>query len=273
MNHRHPPTRLRRRSLLSAIATAATPAAARQALASIEVFDRDSGQVLPTYSHDGRRFVPGRPGARYAVRLRNLTTARVLIVLSIDGVNAITGETADWRQSGYVLDPGASYDINGWRKSSTEVAAFVFAPIERSYAAQTGRPGNVGVIGMAAFRERPAPVPSPALSMPAGPPIAARAESRRQDAAESGAAGGAQLAGSAKSAVENAAGARLGTGHGQRARGLVTGPGGRTRIRQPRTPARRRCHCRALCGRQAAAIPAQSSRLCARPAAALASAA
>jgi hypothetical protein len=126
-------------------------------LATLEVYDHDSGQVAPVYEQGGRLFVPGRPGARYALRLRNLSGGRLLVVLSVDGINVISGETADWRQVGYVLDPGRSYDINGWRKSGTEIAGFTFAPIERSYAALTGRPGNVGVIGMAVFRERELP--------------------------------------------------------------------------------------------------------------------
>ena len=182
---------------LFALAACATGASAHRGmlgLATVEVFDRDSGQVVPTYSKDGRQFVPGRPGARYALRLRNLTQGRLLVVLSVDGVNVISGETADWRQTGYVLDPGRSADINGWRKSGTEVAAFEFAPIERSYAAQTGRPDHVGVIGMAAFRERVVLAPPP----PAAPPIAAaaqpRSERRSADAAAEPSAQGAAKA-------------------------------------------------------------------------------
>ena len=220
------PAAMTRRSVLTAVAAGAslfalaacaTDASAHRGLgglASIEVFDRDSGQVVPTYTKDGRRFVPGRPGARYALRLRNLTQGRLLVVLSVDGVNVISGETADWGQTGYVLDPGRSADINGWRKSGTEVAAFEFAPIERSYAAQTGRPGNVGVIGMAAFRERVAPPPPPAA-----PPIAARAERREADAPGLNAQGAAKSASSENSAAADSAIGRLdrlGTGHGQR---------------------------------------------------------
>ena len=220
MRQTHRPAALTRRSLLILIASAtgalalagcATGASAHQGLASLEVFDRDTGQVLQTYSKDSRRLVAGRPGARYALRVRNLTPNRVLVVLSVDGVNVISGETADWRQVGYVLDPGRWADINGWRKSGTEVAAFEFAAIERSYAALTGRPGNVGVIGMAAFRERPAPPPAPVA-----PPIAARSENRAADAAEPSALGSAQSSAREKSAAAEAAGGKLGTGHGQR---------------------------------------------------------
>ena len=219
MNHTDRPTALTRRRLLTATASAAaifalagcaSSAQAHRGLASIEVFDRDSGQVLPAYAKDARQFIAGRPGARYALRIRNLTGARVLVVLSVDGVNVVSGETADWRQTGYVLDPGRSADINGWRKSGTEVAAFEFAPIERSYAAQTGRPGHVGVIGMAVFRERPPPAP-----VVEAPPIAARSE-RRADAPAPGALGAAQSPLREQSAAADAASSKLGTGHGQR---------------------------------------------------------
>jgi hypothetical protein len=69
-------------------------------------------------------------------------------------VNILTGETASYSQNGYVFDPYETYDLNGWRKSQTEVAAFAFAPLSQSYAARTGRPTDVGVIGMAVFREK-----------------------------------------------------------------------------------------------------------------------
>jgi hypothetical protein len=226
MSRSDPPATLARRSLLAAIASAAgmlalagcaSTAQAHQGLASLEVFDRDTGQVVTTYRHGGRQFVPGRPGARYALRVRNLTPARVLVVLAVDGVNVISGETADWHQVGYVLDPGRSYDINGWRKSGSEVAAFEFAPIERSYAAQTGRPENVGVIGMAAFRERQPP--SSYVAPPPSPPVAARAERHGADAAGASGQAAAPSPANEKSAAADAASARLGslgTGHGQR---------------------------------------------------------
>jgi hypothetical protein len=110
---------------------------------------------MTTYRKDERSYVAGRPASRYAIRLANQTGHRVMVVLSVDGVNVITGETASVSQSGYVLDPWQSYDIAGWRKSDTAIASFVFAALGDSYAARTGRPGNVGVIGMAAFLERP----------------------------------------------------------------------------------------------------------------------
>jgi hypothetical protein len=92
----------------------------------------------------------------------------VLVVLSVDGINVISGQTADWRQTGYVLDPGAATTSPAGASPTPQVAAFEFAPIEQSYAARTGRPDHVGVIGMAVFRERPLAPPSP----PPAPPVA-----------------------------------------------------------------------------------------------------
>jgi hypothetical protein len=127
--------RFNRRHLLAGLAAgsalfAASGCAALPAFdgATLELVDRDTGQVLPSYSRHDRTWVPGRPGARYALRLRNHGHGRLLVVLSVDGVNVISGQTADWSQTGYVLDPGRHYDITGWRKSDTAVAAFEFAP-------------------------------------------------------------------------------------------------------------------------------------------------
>jgi hypothetical protein len=204
-------------------------------LVSMSIVDRETGQAMSTYRKDGRTYVAGRPTARYAVRLANQTGGRVMVVLSVDGVNVITGETASVGQTGYVLDPWQSYDIAGWRKSDTAIASFVFAALGDSYAARTGRPGNVGVIGMAAFLEKPE---APALRQRQDPPATAerpgsvgKAESRTDAAKVQADAGNAaapatlaergadrQAAGEVaqSAAARPAPTERLGTGHGQR---------------------------------------------------------
>lgn len=147
---------------LAALSTA--PAHAVGRLADIQVIDRDSGETLTVYRHQGEHWVAGRPGARYAVSVRNATGARVLGVVSVDGVNVISGETAAWQQTGYVLSPWQQHAIAGWRKSDAEIAAFHFTASSASYAERTGRPAHVGVIGVAVFREKPLPPPPPAVT-------------------------------------------------------------------------------------------------------------
>ena len=127
-------------------------------LAQVDVYDRVSGRALTVYEKDGRQYIVGVPGHEYAVRIRNMTPRRILAVTSVDGVNVITGDTASPDQSGYVIDAWGSVEIAGWRKSMAETAAFFFTEHSNSYAARTGRPFDVGVIGVAVFAERAARV-------------------------------------------------------------------------------------------------------------------
>ncbi|MDP2369977.1 hypothetical protein [Rhodoferax sp.] len=171
----------------------------------VSIFDRSTGEKLDIYRHRGRLYVAGTPGNRYAVSLRNKTDARVLTVLSVDGINAISGQTAAPNQSGYVLSPWQSAEVSGWRKSMDEVAAFYFTSLDDSYAVRTLRPAHVGVIGVAVFREaEPPPPPSPAVSHEA-------ARDQRADQASPPTAASAKGESLARQSEP-----RLGTGHGER---------------------------------------------------------
>jgi hypothetical protein len=143
-------------------------------IAQVSVIDRDTGAVLTPHYYHGEYWIAGRPGANYAVEIHNRMDEQVLAVASVDGVNVISGETAKWDQTGYVLRPDETYQITGWRKSDTEVAAFTFTESPNSYAELTGRPVNVGVIGVALFLERPAYRERPALRERPTPPVAIR---------------------------------------------------------------------------------------------------
>jgi hypothetical protein len=122
-------------------------------LVDIDVVDRETGRQMPLYETRGKSYIAGEPGHRYSINLRNRSGERVLAVLSVDGVNAVTGQSANPQQSGYVLAPYQSTEVNGWRKSHNQVAQFIFTAPWDSYASRTGRPQNVGVIGVAVFRE------------------------------------------------------------------------------------------------------------------------
>jgi hypothetical protein len=201
-------------TLLACAPAMAYPAAdpARSHLAEIDVWDRTSGERLPVYWHDGQRWVVGAPGHRYAVSVRNRQPGRILTVLAVDGVNAVSGETADWSQRGYVLAPGQAFDVLGWRKSTATVADFVFTTVADSYAARTGRAADVGVIGVAVFCEAPRPSLAP-VAKPA--PRAEAADGNTTATAPALPAAGA--AARRAEAVPEAAAAdrqRLGTGHG-----------------------------------------------------------
>jgi hypothetical protein len=118
-----------------------------------------------------------------------------------------------------VLEPWASVEIAGWRKSLERTAAFYFTEHESSYAARTGRPANVGVIGVAAFREKPQPIARRELEMRPAP---VAAEAQAQSAPAPRGAASADESARNDSASRLAKAAPLGTGHGRDEASRVT---------------------------------------------------
>jgi hypothetical protein len=229
--------------LIGLVGCSTTGQAAR--LVEVSIVNRSTGERLNPVRHHGKLYVAGRPGDRYGIELRNQQGGRVLTVISVDGVNVLTGETAAPLQSGYVLDSRQAYSITGWRKNMDEVAQFLFTALPDSYAARTGRPDHVGVIGVAVFRERveapPVVTPFPEARFndrwrendgpamrrdlagappPAAPGALAESLGAAGSAAEAASAERAEPQRierrAAKSAPEEKSRQRLGTGHGQR---------------------------------------------------------
>ena len=147
---------MNRLAILSAVlvASLAGQAQAVGRFADVAVYDRTDGRELPIYSHGGRYYVAGKPGNEYQIMLRSQSQRDTLSVVSIDGVNVISGATASVSQAGYVLGPYRDTNIKGWRKSTDRVARFYFTELPDSYAARTDRPDDVGVIGVALFRRK-----------------------------------------------------------------------------------------------------------------------
>ena len=196
-------------AVVAATAAASMNAAAIGRLADVTVIDRSTGETLPVHLYRGEYWVAGTPGAKYSVAVANGSGGRVMAVMSVDGVNVLNGQTAGVDQSGYVFNPSQRYEVTGWRKSNQEVAAFEFVASPASYAERTGRPANVGVIGVALFRERayqPPVSPAPPRYRYDG-----SGESPRSAPAPAQSGETAKRSGSRAETSDN-----LGTGHGER---------------------------------------------------------
>jgi len=173
-------------------------------IADVTVVDRTDGRPLHLNYHQGKAWVVGKPGNEYSVRIRNRLGEDVLGVVSVDGVNVVTGETATAQQSGYVVFSRGEVDVSGWRKNLGATAAFYFTALPDSYASRTGRPDNVGVIGVALFkRKRHEP---PADIAPFSP------QSQAPAAAEGA---GSRSADDSRPRSESPRAEKLGTGHGR----------------------------------------------------------
>ncbi len=133
---------------------------------SVEV-DGSAASLYPATDGSGRYYVEARTGSRYCVSLANRSGERLGVVLTVDGLNAISGARDLGRGRMYVLDPWQSTSVQGWRTSLQEVRQFTFVDERRSYAARTGQANEkMGWIEVSVYRERrpyvrvvPTPVP------------------------------------------------------------------------------------------------------------------
>jgi len=104
--------------------------------------------------HNGATYLPVETGREFEITLHNHTHKRVAAVISVDGLSVMTGEDAAHDNSGYVIPAHDSTTVRGWRRGDSEVASFEIREPGGSYAEKTGRPKNVGVIGVVFYPEK-----------------------------------------------------------------------------------------------------------------------
>ncbi|CAG9258758.1 conserved exported hypothetical protein [Burkholderia diffusa] len=131
----------------------------RVALANGDIalsFTDEKGVPLRLARSDGRWHMAGVEGARYMIVLRNQGRRAFEVVSTVDGLDVLSGRPGSYANGGYVLYPGRTLTIEGFRKSRDEVAAFRFASVPDSYVANSkyGDTANVGVIGIALFAQK-----------------------------------------------------------------------------------------------------------------------
>ncbi|MBS7807881.1 hypothetical protein [Variovorax sp. PCZ-1] len=213
-------------TLACALTCMSLSASAVGRIADVNVIDRSTGQTLPVHLHRGEYWVAGQPGAKYSIQIRNSRGSRVLAVTSVDGLNVLSGEAADFSQSGYVFESGQRYGIEGWRKSDSQVAAFVFTASGDSYAERIGKPRDMGVIGVALFREKPAaalhPHPPVVSRRELPSPAAPSEQNSRANSSSDKASSSMERERSASSMPAPLPTPKLGTAHGERETSVVS---------------------------------------------------
>lgn len=112
-----------------------------------------NGSPVAEYSHESDTYIEGREGSEFTLRFKNTGSKRVLVVMSVDGLSVMDGETASYSSNGYIVDPYGSIKIPGWRLSDEEVAKFYFATKKDSYAKSKNKDLDVGVVGCVVFEE------------------------------------------------------------------------------------------------------------------------
>ncbi|HEY3253462.1 MAG TPA: hypothetical protein VGJ91_05920 [Polyangiaceae bacterium] len=126
---------------------------AAQGAVSVRLLD-ENGVPLPSANFGGQDYVAGADGQRYVIQIENHTGNRFEAVATVDGLDVVDGKDGSIAKRGYLIDPWATLQIDGFRRSQSAVAAFRFGAVKDSYAARKGNDRNVGVIGVAFFHER-----------------------------------------------------------------------------------------------------------------------
>jgi hypothetical protein len=122
---------------------------------AVEVSGRET-PLHPAPDGSGRFYLEAREGASYLVRLSNRTGERLGVVLTVDGLNVISGARDRGQGRMYVLDPWRQATVRGWRTSLREVRRFTFVDEEVSYATRSGQANSrMGWIEVRVYRERP----------------------------------------------------------------------------------------------------------------------
>jgi hypothetical protein len=131
---------------------------AAQGAVSVRLLD-ENGSPLPSANFSNRDYVAGSDGQRYVIQIENHTGNRFEAVATVDGLDVVDGKDGSLSKRGYLIDPWATLQIDGFRRSQSAVAAFRFGSVKNSYAARKGNDRNVGVIGVAFFHERGTSLP------------------------------------------------------------------------------------------------------------------
>lgn len=158
---------------------------------NVEVQVLVGGKPVKQHYHEGNMFVEARHGANYEVKIKNNSWKRVLAIVSVDGLDVLSGRPATSESGGYIVDGFSSYSVKGFRVSDNEVNLFEFSAKSQSYAAKspTGEKStaNCGIIAVRLFEEkevefkplmvewdrpvRPRPEPWPSSPYPFDEPI------------------------------------------------------------------------------------------------------
>ena len=113
-----------------------------------------NGRPVQEFEKDNRVYIEGRIGSQYTVEVKNNSSLRMMAVVTIDGVNVITGKPSNEKDhSGYIVNGNSSTVIDGFRKDMENVGKFKFCQKSKSYCNEKGLDGNNGVLGVRIYCE------------------------------------------------------------------------------------------------------------------------
>lgn len=117
---------------------------------------RFDGQALTKHFVDEIDTVGAWGEEAFGIRVKNNTSERVQVKLSLDGTDILTGEKASAKPYGkmWVIGPRATLELSAWPEDTEKGARFIFGKTVNSVAANThGDLSSKGIISAAFFTE------------------------------------------------------------------------------------------------------------------------
>lgn len=121
---------------------------------NMDIEKENGGRFKMAYTAANTYQLKAKEGQRYKLYFYNSDPKQPYeIVATVDGIDVLSGQKGSVQNSGYIIYPKQSLTIDGFRKSSSDVAAFRFSKSQDSYAAHSvaGDVNNTGVIGVAVY--------------------------------------------------------------------------------------------------------------------------
>jgi len=115
-----------------------------------------NGKKCKLYTHESKFFMEAKEGSEYEIKIDNNSADNILAIVSIDGLDVLTGKPATVDSGGYIINALSSYRIKGYRYDDSTVGAFKFVKKDNSYAAGISSESirNCGVIGVILYKEK-----------------------------------------------------------------------------------------------------------------------
>jgi hypothetical protein len=118
-----------------------------------------AGKPVTEYSHEGNIFIEGRKGSEFEIEFINMTSKKLLVIPSVDGLSPINGSSASPDSMGYIANSQSKLVIPGWTLDNKSIAKFLFQDKEKTIGSDsTNTSASTGVLGILVYSEYEQPV-------------------------------------------------------------------------------------------------------------------
>lgn len=119
---------------------------------SVKILNKE-GKVIPIIQSNGEYYIQSVKGEPYTIYFENISNTGYEVLVTADGIDSISGKDGHYRNPGYILFPGSSMKVKGFRQTRNDYKPFVFYEKLSPYlnGGHEGSYANIGVIGFALF--------------------------------------------------------------------------------------------------------------------------